>query len=177
MKGSFHMRSLGLMTVGIFALIGMCLVSAPANAVVHEVEQVGLEFVPAELTVAPGDTVRWTWTSGLHTVTSGSNCTFDGIHFDAPLNSGHPTAEYVIPGDFSGTIDYFCEPHCTLGMAGVITVEASCPADFDGDGAVTTADLLTLLGAWGTSEGDVDGDGDTDTADLLELLGAWGACP
>ena len=53
----------------------------------------------------------------------------------------------------------------------------SCPADFDGDGEVDTADLLHLLGAWGTPDGDVDGDGDTDTADLLALLAAWGECP
>ena len=52
-----------------------------------------------------------------------------------------------------------------------------CPADFDGDGDVDTADLLFLLGAWGTPDGDVDGDGNTDTADLLALLAAWGECP
>jgi len=55
--------------------------------------------------------------------------------------------------------------------------ECECPADFDGDGDVDTADLLILLGAWGTPDGDVDGDGDTDTADLLALLAAWGNCP
>ena len=60
-----------------------------------------------------------------------------------------------------------------------LTIETAseCPADFDGDGDVDTADLLHLLGAWGTPDGDVDGDGDTDTADLLALLGAWGQCP
>jgi hypothetical protein len=52
-----------------------------------------------------------------------------------------------------------------------------CPGDFDDDGDIDTADLLFLLGAWGTPDGDVDGDGDTDTADLLALLGAWGQCP
>ena len=52
-----------------------------------------------------------------------------------------------------------------------------CPADFDGDGDIDTADLLHLLGCWGEACGDVDGDGDTDTADLLALLGAWGECP
>jgi hypothetical protein len=52
-----------------------------------------------------------------------------------------------------------------------------CPADFDGDGDVDTADLLFLLGAWGTPDGDVDGDDDTDTADILALLAAWGECP
>ena len=54
---------------------------------------------------------------------------------------------------------------------------SDCPWDFDGDGDVDTADLLHLLGAWGTPDGDVDGDGDTDTADLLDLLGHWGECP
>ncbi|MDY7110589.1 MAG: hypothetical protein SYC29_18305, partial [Planctomycetota bacterium] len=54
---------------------------------------------------------------------------------------------------------------------------SECPADFDGDGDVDTADLLFLLGAWGTPDGDVDGDGDTDTADVLALLAAWGDCP
>jgi hypothetical protein len=49
--------------------------------------------------------------------------------------------------------------------------------DFDDDGDVDTADLLFLLGAWGTPDGDVDGDGDTDTADLLALLASWGARP
>ena len=55
--------------------------------------------------------------------------------------------------------------------------DAPCPADFDGDGDIDTADLLFLLGSWGTADGDVDGDGDTDTADLLALLAAWGECP
>jgi hypothetical protein len=58
-----------------------------------------------------------------------------------------------------------------------IRLPSDCPADFDGDGDVDTADLLYLLGAWGTPDGDVDGDGDTDTADLLALLAAWGECP
>jgi hypothetical protein len=53
----------------------------------------------------------------------------------------------------------------------------ACPADFDHDDDVDTADLLHLLGAWGTAEGDTDYDGDTDTADLLTLLGTWGECP
>ena len=55
--------------------------------------------------------------------------------------------------------------------------EDICPADFDADGQVDTADLLYLLGAWATPDGDVDGDGDTDTADLLALLATWGDCP
>ena len=169
-------RSGRLVAVAVAAVAMMCFADTSLRAEVHEIDQVGLAFVPADITVAAGDTVRWNWGGGVHTVTSGTDCIFDGVHFDAPLNSGHTTAEYVVPGDFSGVIDYFCQPHCTLGMTGIITVESPCPADFDGDGDVDTADLLSLLGGWGTGDGDVDGDGDTDTADLLALLGSWGAC-
>jgi plastocyanin len=176
MKKALLNGNMRIVAVAVVAIAMTCFTDASLRAAVHEVDQVGLEFVPAEITVAPGDTVRWNWSTGIHTVTSGANCVYDGIHFDEPLNSGHQTAEYMIPGDFSGVIDYFCMPHCALGMTGVITVESPCPADFDGDSDVDTADLLFLLAAWGTPDGDVDGDSDTDTADLLELLAAWGAC-
>ena len=54
-----------------------------------------------------------------------------------------------------------------------------CPADLDGDGSVSGADLASLLAAWGTSGpvGDLDGDGTVSGADLTALLASWGACP
>ena len=82
-------------------------------------------------------------------------------------------------GDITGN----GRPDLIVGNSGDVSLmvfyaeDFDCPADFDGDGDVDTADLLHLLGAWGTPDGDVDGDGDTDTADLLALLGAWGDCP
>ena len=53
-----------------------------------------------------------------------------------------------------------------------------CPADIDGNGIVTGADLGQLLGMWGQSgvSGDINGDGDVNGADLGLLLGAWGPC-
>lgn len=58
----------------------------------------------------------------------------------------------------------------------VTPANRTCGGDFDGDQAVTAADLGILLGAWGTDAGDVNGDGTTDAADLALLLGAWGGC-
>lgn len=53
-----------------------------------------------------------------------------------------------------------------------------CPADIDGNGIVTGADLGQLLGMWGQSgvAGDINGDGEVNGADLGLLLGAWGPC-
>ncbi|NBP51726.1 MAG: hypothetical protein EBU70_11250, partial [Actinobacteria bacterium] len=54
----------------------------------------------------------------------------------------------------------------------------ACPADLDGDGQVSGADLGALLGNWGMpGVGDLDGSGAVTGADLGALLGAWGACP
>ena len=54
---------------------------------------------------------------------------------------------------------------------------AACPADFNGDGSVTAADLSTVLGAWGAAGGDVNSDGTTNAEDLSLVLDAWGECP
>lgn len=93
-----------------------------ARATVHEVMQDGLTFTPANLEIQVGDTVHWTWQTGIHTVTSGSGCTPDGL-FDAPLSSTDP--EFSFTFDTAGTVDYFCTPHCALGMTGTVTVSAS----------------------------------------------------
>jgi glucose/arabinose dehydrogenase/plastocyanin len=100
-----------------------------AWASVHTVTQSGTTFSPSSITVAPGDTVHWVWTSGSHTVTSGTPCTADGIYFNAPLDSAHPTFDYVVP-TFVPSIPYFCIPHCAFGMTGTITVQSTSVVDF-----------------------------------------------
>jgi len=85
---------------------------------------------------------------------------------------------YDLPDIYSPTDRDWKVYHARNRRGGLYpAVDEVCPADFDGDGDVDTADLLFLLGAWGTPDGDVDGDGDTDTSDLLALLAAWGECP
>src|SRR6266536_3253268 len=38
----------------------------------------GFQFVPDTVSISEGDTVRWTWVSNFHSVTSGDPCTPDG---------------------------------------------------------------------------------------------------
>lgn len=58
-------------------------------------------------------------------------------------------------------------------------VRGGCPADLDGDGAVSSADLAIVLGSWGGSGGaaDLDGSGAVGAGDLAVVLGSWGQCP
>ena len=53
-----------------------------------------------------------------------------------------------------------------------------CAGDLDGNNAVDFTDLLTVLGAFGTTnpEADANGDGAVEFADILFLLARWGDC-
>ena len=89
-----------------------------------------LRFVPDTLTISVGDTVRWTWGSDEHSVTSGDSgsCTADG-QFCSPDNTNCDAGilsntGFVYEHTFTqaGSFSYFCHLHCAAGMTGVITV-------------------------------------------------------
>ena len=54
---------------------------------------------------------------------------------------------------------------------------SDCVADFNGDGAVNTQDVLAFLNAWnaGDSSADINGDGTINTQDVLAFLNVWNA--
>ena len=56
-------------------------------------------------------------------------------------------------------------------------VPPACQADFNGDGAVNTLDVLAFLNAWvaGDSSADINGDGSVNTLDVLAFLNLWTA--
>ena len=56
-------------------------------------------------------------------------------------------------------------------------LDSACYADFNGDGAVNTQDVLAYLNAWagGDSSADCNGDGSINTQDVLCFLNAWNA--
>lgn len=100
----------------------IAVIASAAAAETHTVLANSTTFAPDTLEVAPGDTIVWQYNSGYpHTVTSGTPCTADGM-FDAALNGSNPTFTWDVPADASGSIAYFCEPHCAMGMTGVINV-------------------------------------------------------
>jgi len=151
-------------------------------AEVHVINQVGFSFQPPEVYAEAGDTVTWIWNSGSHTATSGSGCIPSGL-FSFGLFDGAGPQSWVIPANTpSGTIPFFCFPHCTF-MTGKIHVglKNSCPADLDFNDVVDFNDLVSLLNDWGPCDGscprDINGDGEVGFGDLLELLSAWGPCP
>ncbi len=103
---------------------------ASAQAAVVDV-QVGpnmTNFSPQTVTIHVGDTVRWTWKSDTHTVTSGANGTADN-KFCSPneQNCSAPVASntgFVYQHTFTqvGSYPYYCAFHFASGMTGTVVV-------------------------------------------------------
>ena len=62
---------------------------------------------------------------------------------------------------------------------GAYELQLPCPWDLDGSGSVGIADLIRLLGIWGTAgpEGDFNEDGTVGVGDMLIMFANWGPCP
>ncbi len=82
-------------------------------------------FLPKDLTIAVGDTVDWVNVgNNAHTSTSGSGCTGDGLWDSGTLSKGG-TFRAIFDANHitqTGTLPYFCIPHCAVGMTGSVTV-------------------------------------------------------
>lgn len=89
-----------------------------ANTTAVAVNIANFAFSPATLTIKAGQTVTWTNNdSATHTVTSGTNRTFDG-KYDKSLKQGESWSHtYSDPG----TYEYYCKPH--TGMTGKVIVQ------------------------------------------------------
>jgi plastocyanin len=82
-------------------------------------------FSPKDVTVAFGDTVQWVNVGNNgHSTTSGASCTADGEWDSGVITKGQSftvifDATHV---NKTGTLPYFCIPHCALSMVGTVTV-------------------------------------------------------
>lgn len=116
--------SLGLLLV---ALVLATTATAATTVTVQVAPNGDLSFSPDPISIQPGDTVKWVWSSGQmpHSVTSGANCFSDG-RFDSGL---HQSSTFTFSFTFSsaGTFPYHCIPHCGDGMTGTVTVSNPTP--------------------------------------------------
>ena len=123
MTFSQRTRRLGL---GSGLVLAIALAAAPVLAADHAVSIAGLKFEPAQITIAPGDTVTWTVTESIgaqHTVTSGKQGDPDvGATFDSGTTSLQENEEtFQQAFDTAGVFDYFCKIH-PVDMTGQVTV-------------------------------------------------------
>jgi halocyanin-like protein len=84
-------------------------------------------FSPPAVRVDPGTTVRWEWTGqgGSHSVTAEDGSFDSGLASSAGVN-------FERTFDSAGAAKYFCQPHRSIGMKGVVEVAGT------GSGGETT---------------------------------------
>ena len=113
------------------------------------VDSTNLRFYPESLTINEGDSVRFMW--------GGEFLPHNSVEENGVFDSGEPEREvdYLYNFDFdqSGTYDFFCEPHQSVGMDGTITVldvgqiiEVSNENDEDSGGGVIVIVVILGLG-------------------------------
>src|SRR6266540_1212721 len=116
-------------------------------------------FVPDTLNISAGDTVRWTWAEGGHSVSSGPPCFVDS-QFCSPddtnciagVLSGQGTVyehTFAEPGVYS----YFCHAHCVIGMTGVVNVSGGCAPSGWSAGPNLPTVLIRAVGVYFQADG------------------------
>ena len=164
--------SIGLLlgaAIGAPALADEFVVTLESHGFVYD----GNVNLDIDLTIRPGDSVRWVWVSGIHNVVSGDHGDPDeGMEF----NSGDPVGppeEFVHTFENPGDFRYHCDVHIPFGM--ISEVKVRCRADFNNDLNVNTQDVLAFLNAWAARDpsSDFNGDGVINTQDVLSFLNAW----
>lgn len=98
-----------------------------------------------------------------------------------PPGSLTPGAEYMVSAEFFALTTALGESRtwyalASYGKSTEFTIRVRVPADLNGDGIVSSADLAILLGSWGpcgSCAADLNGDGEVSSPDLALLLGAW----
>ena len=97
-------------------------------------------FMPASVTIHPGDTVQWTWEANNHSTTSGSPGMPNALWDSGILNQG---ATFSHTFNTAGTFPYYCRVHGQCcGMTGTVTVTnpspTPTPSPMPGPPVVTT---------------------------------------
>jgi plastocyanin len=109
--------------ISLLSVLGASVASATTFTVT--VGDGGFIFSPDSVTIQPGDTVQWTWSSTGHSSTSGSPGAPSGFWDSGVLNQG---ATFSQTFNTVGRFPYYCTPHggC-CGMVGTVTVSSGTP--------------------------------------------------
>jgi plastocyanin len=82
-------------------------------------------FVPSSVTIHPGDTVQWSWSSSGHTSTAGTPGSPNGLWDSGFLNPGQTFSHTF---NTAGSFPYYCTAHGQCcGMVGTVTVSSPTP--------------------------------------------------
>lgn len=104
--------------IGLGSLAGT---ASRAHGATWDVAIQNFAFVPANLAIAVGDTVRWTQKdAAIHTTTSGPNGVADGLWDSGNMTLG-ANSTFSFTFSTAGTYPYFCRPHSSF-MRATITV-------------------------------------------------------
>ena len=132
------------MKKNLLLLFAVCLLALPAFATVVTVTVANYSFTPSSsVTLNINDTIKWVWSNGAHTTTSGTIPT-GAATWNAPISSTSASYSYV--PTVAGTYNYFCTPHQSLGMTGTFTVNCATlatPTASVVNNAATTACLAS----------------------------------
>src|SRR5947207_14837984 len=94
--------------VTITSFLILCSGVASGTTVTVTVGNGGFFFTPSSVTIHPGDTVKWTWSSTSHSSTSGTPRHPRGLWDSRILDQGS-TFAYTI--NTAGSYTYYCTPH------------------------------------------------------------------
>lgn len=170
-------RSLVRMAVGATAAAGTTATAGTGGAQEGTSTTVdmtdGLTFEPAEVTVAPGDTVVWENVGSIgHTVTAYEDDIPEGAEYwasggfdsESAARGGYPPDGEIGGGgtyehtfETTGEHAYFCIPHESAGMTGTVVVqEGGGGGDGGGSDIPTLPDsamtvMIAILGAMGST--------------------------
>jgi plastocyanin len=113
-----------IFTLLILSFVFVCSISAQTT---HVIETSSNVFTPnAVAAVKIGDTIQWSWISGIHTTTS-TTIPSGASTWDAPVSNSDQVFKYVV--HVAGVYNYKCTPHEGMGMIGSFTVDAATGID------------------------------------------------
>ena len=106
MQHPVHRTALLVLTIA--TSLAFCSTEAIGTTVDVAIGDGGLFFSPSSVTIQPGDTVRWTFSSGGHSTTSGSPGMPNNL-WDSGIRSQGAVFNHTFPS--AGTFPYYCIPH------------------------------------------------------------------